>query len=115
VHATMLGPGHEDAATKKLPTLDDIDITVWPMGDQSCGVHIPGSAAASSRRSGDVASGPDKGKEKAASFGFASKVSSWPASCDTETLSEEVAPLERERRLAHSDGSSVNGLPLPEQ
>jgi hypothetical protein len=56
--------------------LDDIDIAVQQRGDQSRGVHIPGTGAVCSRRSDDVASGPDKGKEKAAPSGSASKARS---------------------------------------
>jgi hypothetical protein len=97
---------------KELPTLDDIDITVWQTGDQSCGVHILGMDAADSRRSADAASGPGKGKEKIAPFGSSSKVGSWSASSETETSSEEIAPLERKRRLDHSDRSTVSRLLL---
>jgi hypothetical protein len=68
--------------------------------------------AVSSRRSADAASGPDKGKEKVALSGAASKARSLSLSSNTETSSEEIAPLERKRRLVCSDGSTVNRLPL---
>jgi hypothetical protein len=87
-------------------------------------MRIPGTDAADSRRSADAALGPGKGKEKVAPSRSASKARSWSLSrgtetssgdIATETLSEEIAPLERKRRLVHSDGSVVNGLPLPRQ
>jgi hypothetical protein len=78
-------------------------------------VHIPRTGAAGSGRSAHITSVPGKGKEKAAPSGSASKARSWLASSDTETLSEEAAPLERRRRLAQTDGSSVDGLPTLEQ
>jgi hypothetical protein len=83
------------------------------MGDQSRGVHIPGTDATGSWRSANATSGPDKGKEKVASSEAASKARSWSLSSDTKTSSEEIAPLERKSRLVHSDGSAVDGLPLP--
>jgi hypothetical protein len=85
------------------------------MGNQSCGVHIPGMGAAGSRRSADTVLGPSKGKEKIASSGLASKLGSWLASSDNETSSKEIVPVERKRRLVRSDGSSVDGLLLPGQ
>jgi hypothetical protein len=102
---------------KELPTLDDIDIAPRQMGDQSRSVHIPGASipgtdAAGARRGAGAASGPDKGKEKIAPSGSASKVNSSSASSDTETSTEEIAFLDRNRRLVRSDGSAVNGLPL---
>jgi hypothetical protein len=100
---------------KELPTLDDIDITSRQKSDQSCGMHIPRTDATNNRRSAGVASGPGKGKEKIVSSGSASKMGSWSASSDTETSTEEIAPLERKRRLVHSDGSAVSGLPLSGQ
>jgi hypothetical protein len=98
---------------KELPMLDDIDIAVRQTGDQSYGVHIPGTGAVCSRRSADVASGPSKGKEKVAPSRSASKGRSWPTSSNIETSSEEAAPLERKRRLVCSDGSLVDELLLP--
>jgi hypothetical protein len=100
---------------KELPTLDDIDVIVRQMGDQSHGVHSPRMGAIDSRRGADVTSGPGKGKEKVAPYGSASKARSWLASSNIETSSEEAAPVERKMRLTHSDRSSVDGLPLPEQ
>jgi hypothetical protein len=85
------------------------------MGDQSCGVHIPGMNVADGRRNADTTSSFGKEKEKIASSGSASKVSSWSASSDVEASPEEIAPLERKRRLVHSDGSAVGGPPLSGQ
>jgi hypothetical protein len=100
---------------KEMPTLVNIDITAHQMGDQSRGVHIPRTDAVGGRRSADTTSGFGKGKEKIASSGCASKVGSRSASSDAEVSSEEIAPLERKRRLVHSDGSMVGGPPLSGQ
>jgi hypothetical protein len=97
---------------KELPTLEDIDITTQQMGDQSRCVHIPGTDAIGGQRSADTTSSLGKGKEKVVSSRFTSKVRSWSPSSDTKTSSEEIAPLERKRRVVHSDGPTVNGLPL---
>jgi hypothetical protein len=83
---------------KEFPTLDDIDITPRQMSNQPCGVHIPRTDVANSRRSVDAASGPGKGKEK---------------TMDIETSYEEMTHLEWKKRQVHSDGSTVDGLPLP--
>jgi hypothetical protein len=100
---------------KELTTLDDIDIVVRQTGDQFRGGHIPRMGAASSGRSADITSVLGKGKEKVAPSRSASTVRSWLASSDTETLSEEAAPLERRRGLDRTDGSSVDELPTLEQ
>jgi hypothetical protein len=100
---------------KVLPKLDNIDIAPRQAGDQSHGMQMPRIDAAGSWRSADVTSGPRKGKEKAAPSRSASKARSWSLSSHTKTSSEEIAPLERKRRLVHSDGSVINGLPLPWQ
>jgi hypothetical protein len=47
---------------KKMPTLDDIDITAQQTGDQFHGVHILGTDAAGSQRSANTTSGSGKGK-----------------------------------------------------
>jgi hypothetical protein len=44
---------------KEMPTMDDIDITTWQMGDQSYGLPIPRTDTAGSRRSVDTVSSPD--------------------------------------------------------
>jgi hypothetical protein len=98
---------------KELPTLDDIDIAVRQMGDQSRGVNIPRMGAVGSWRSDVATSGSGNGKKKIAPSGPAPKVGSWSASSDTEMSFEEIAPLERRRRQVCSDGSLVDGLPLP--
>jgi hypothetical protein len=85
------------------------------MGDQSHGVHIPRMDATNSWRSADTTSGSGKGKEKIVSSESASKVGSWSSSSDAKTLSKEIVPLERKRRLVCSDGSTVNKLPLSGQ
>jgi hypothetical protein len=95
--------------------LDDIDITLQQMGDQSCGMHIPGTDVADNRRSAGATSGPGMGKEKIAPSGSASKVGSWSASKDLETSTEEIAPLGRKRRLVRSDGSVVLGQQAPKK
>jgi hypothetical protein len=78
---------------KEMLTLDDIDIAARQTGDQSCGVHIPGTDTTDSRRSADTTSGSSKGKVKIASFGSASRVGSRSPSNDAEASSEEIAPL----------------------
>jgi hypothetical protein len=98
-----------------MPTLDDIDIATWQMGDQSHGVHIPGTDAADGRRSADTALSSGKGKGKIASSRSASKVGSQSPSSDAEALPKEIASLERKRRLVCGDGSIVGGPPLSGQ
>jgi hypothetical protein len=100
---------------KDMPTLDNIDITTQQMGDQSCGVHIPEMNVTDGRRNADTTSSFGKEKEKIASSGSASKVSSRSASSGVEASPKEIAPLERKRRLVHSDGSAVGGPPLSGQ
>jgi hypothetical protein len=97
---------------KELPTLDDIDITVRQMGDQSRGVHIPRTGVAGSWRNADITLGPSKGKEKAAPSRSTSKVRSWSTPSDTEMSSEDTVPRVRRMSLVHSNGSSVDELPL---
>jgi hypothetical protein len=60
------------------------------------------------RGSADTATGSGKGKEKIAPSGLASRASS-----DTKTSSEDTTLLVRRMRLAHSDGSMADGVPLP--
>jgi hypothetical protein len=97
---------------KVLPTLDDIDIIVRQMGDQSRGVHIPETGVAGSWRSADITLGPSKGKEKATPSRSTSKARSWSTPSDTEMSPEDTVPRVRRMRLVHSDGSSVDELPL---
>jgi hypothetical protein len=97
---------------KKMPTLDDIDITAQQTGDQFHGVHILGTDAVGSQRSADTTSGSGKGKEKISSSESASKVGSRSPSSDAEVSSEEVTPLQRKKRLVHSDGSTIGGTSL---
>jgi hypothetical protein len=85
------------------------------MGDQSCGVQIPGTDAVGDKRSANTTSGPDKGKGKIASSGSAAKAGSRSSSSNIEALSEEIVPLERKRRLVRGDGFAVGGPSLSGQ
>jgi hypothetical protein len=49
---------------KAIPMLDDIDITVRRRGDQSCGVHIPETDAATSRGVLTLPWSPAKGRRR---------------------------------------------------
>jgi hypothetical protein len=100
---------------RELPTLYDINITVWQMSNQSCGVHIPRMDATGGRRCADTTSGSGKGKGKIALSGLASKVGSRSPSSDAKMSFEEIDPLERKRRLVHSDGFAVGGPSLSVQ
>jgi hypothetical protein len=97
---------------RELPTLDDIDIIAWQTSDQSRGVHIPGTDATGGRRGADATSGSSKGKGKIAPSGLASNVGFRSPSNDIEMSFEEIAPLERKRRLICSDGFTVDGPSL---
>jgi hypothetical protein len=111
----FLDPTAKSQLLREMPTLDDIHITTRHTGNKSRGVHILGTDVASSRRSADAASGLDKRKEKVAPSESASKVRSQSPSSDVEVSSEEIVPLQRKKRLIHSDGSVVGGPPLSGQ
>jgi hypothetical protein len=93
VHANFLDQVERSLLLKEMPMLDNIDITVRQTGDQSRGMHIPGTDAAGSRRSADATSGPGKRKEKVVPSGSASKGKSWSPSRDVEVSSEEIVPM----------------------
>jgi hypothetical protein len=48
--------------TKEMPTLDNIDITVQQMGDQSRGMRIHGTDIAGGQRGASASSGSSKGE-----------------------------------------------------
>jgi hypothetical protein len=49
---------------KEMPTLDDIDIKVWQMGDQSRGMQIPRADAIGGQKGVSASSGSGKGKQQ---------------------------------------------------
>jgi hypothetical protein len=95
---------------KAMPMLDDIDIVMRQRGDQSHGMHIPETDAAASRGSADTTTSLGKGKEKIAPSEPASKAYS-----NTETSSEDMAPLVRRMRQVRSNGSTTDAVSLPGQ
>jgi hypothetical protein len=85
---------------RELPTLDDIDITMWRRGDESRGVHIPGADVANGQGGPSTSPGSGKGKGKAAPQIVLS---------DIEVLLEEDdAPLQRRMSLLRSGGSTTS-------
>jgi hypothetical protein len=95
---------------KVIPTLDDINIAAQESGDQSHGVHIFWMDDAINQGSAGTTTGPSKGKEKIALSESASKASS-----NTEMSFEGMTPLVRRMRLACSNRSTTDRLPLPGQ
>jgi hypothetical protein len=89
----FLDPTTRSQLLREMPMLDDIDITAWQTGDQSCGVHIPRTDITGCRRSAETTSSFDKGKEKIVPSRPASKVGSWSPPSDGDASSEEIAPL----------------------
>jgi hypothetical protein len=96
---------------KEMRTLDDIDIALWQMSDESRGVHIPGMDTAGGQRGADATSGSTKGKEQVPVTRSTVRVGSQSPPRDAAGSSASTAPPERKRRLFCSDGSIVGGLP----
>jgi hypothetical protein len=92
---------------KMMPTLDDINVTVWQVGDTSWGMRIPGTDAANNQGGADTSSDSNKGKGKVAASRSMPKEGSCSPSRDAEESSRQTAPPEKKRRLIRNDGSSV--------
>jgi hypothetical protein len=95
---------------KEMPTLDNMDVVVWQVGDASRGVQIPRMHDADGKRGVGSTLGSDKGKEKMAMSGSAPNAGSWSPPKDTRASTELAASLEKKRRLVHSNRSSISEL-----
>jgi hypothetical protein len=83
---------------QELPTLDEIGIAARQKGDESQGVQIPGADVAYGSGAPSDSLDLGKGKGKAAT----------PVRSDDEVSSDDGHPLQRRRRLLHSDGCPIN-------
>jgi hypothetical protein len=83
--------------------LDNIDVIVRHVRDESQGVQIPGTDDADSQRGAGPTSGSGKGKEKVVTPGCTRKAGSRSLPRDTGTLTESSASSEKKRALVHSD------------
>jgi hypothetical protein len=92
-----------------VPTLDDIDVVVRPVGDMSYGMQICDTDVTGGRAGVSTTSGSGKGKEKEVLTGPAPKARSRSPSSDTGASIDQSALPEKKRRLFRSDGTIVGG------
>jgi hypothetical protein len=93
---------------KHMPTLDDIDVAMWQVGDMSQGMQIHDTDSTDGQGSTGASSSSSKGKGKTMPSGSASNADSRSPSSDVDASFEETTPLKRKRRLVRGDGGSIS-------